>query len=335
MDRKRFKLYGYHVGARRDAETEAAAAMCDRFVHKTLDVAGWRREILADKPHVLIYPGLWMDTVTFQLAAQRLARVQCNSWGHPDTSGMASLDCFFSSDLMEPADGAEHYTEELVRLPNLSIYYEPVEASAVAMTRAELHLRDDATVFWCGQSLFKYLPQYDHVFARIAKAVGNCQFVFIRHNGGPPVNELFQKRLDRAFAEVGLKASDHSVFLGRLNQSQFVSAVGQCDVFLDSIGWSGCNSALESLAHNLPIVTARGSTMRGRHSAAILEMMGMTDLIADTIDDYVAIAAKLARDPQMRSATRQRIADNKHKLYRDRACVTALEDTIERAARQV
>ena len=44
-----------------------------------------------------------------------------------------------------------------------------------------------------------------------------------------------------------------------MSQSKFVAAVGQCDVFLDSIGWSGCNSALESLPHNLPIVTMPGS----------------------------------------------------------------------------
>ena len=109
------------------------------------------------------------------------------------------------------------------------------------------------------------------------------------------------------------------MFLGRLNQNQFVSAIGHCDVFLDSIGWSGCNSALESLPQNLPIVTTRGATMRGRHSAAILEMMGVTDTIADTLDDYVTISAKLARDPQARNAARQRIAENKEKLYRDRA----------------
>jgi predicted O-linked N-acetylglucosamine transferase (SPINDLY family) len=333
MDRKRFKLFGYHVGARRDAETDAAAKMCDRFVHKTLDVAGWRREILADKPHVLIYPGLWMDSVTFQLAAQRLARVQCNSWGHPETSGMDTLDCFFSSDLMEPADGAAHYTEEMVRLPNLSMYYEPVATAPVAMTRAELHIRDSAAVFWCGQSLFKYLPQYDSIFARIARQAGDCQFVFVRHSGGPPVNDLFKKRLDAAFDAVGLKASDHCVFLSRLNQSQFVAAIGQCDVFLDSVGWSGCNSALESLAHDLPIVTTRGTTMRGNHSAAILEMMGVPELIAETLDDYVAIAARLATDETARAAASRRMADNKHRLYRDRACVTALEDTIEHAAR--
>lgn len=333
IDRNRFRLFGYHVGARRDAETEVAAKMCDRFVHKTLDVAGWRREILADKLHVLIYPGLWMDAVTFQLAAQRLARVQCNSWGHPETSGMDTLDCFFSSDLMEPGDGAAQYTEKMVRLPNLSMYYEPVATAPVAMTRAELNMRDSASVFWCGQSLFKYLPQYDSVFARIAKQAGDCQFVFVRHSGGPPINDLFRKRLDAAFDAVGLKASDHCVFLARLNQSKFVAAIGQCDVFLDSIGWSGCNSALESLAHDLPIVTTRATTMRGNHSAAILEMMGVPELIAATLDDYVAIAARLATDKAARAAASRRIADNKHKLYRDRACVTALEDYIDHAAR--
>ena len=246
---------------------------------------------------------------------------------------MNTLDCFFSSDLMEPADGAAHYTEELVRLPNLSIYYETVATAPVTMTRAELHMRESASVFWCGQSLFKYLPQYDSVFARIAKQAGDCQFVFVRHTGGPPVNALFKARLDAAFAAVGLNASDHCVFLSRLNQSQFVAAIGQSDVFLDSIGWSGCNSALESLAHDLPIVTMRGATMRGSHSAAILEMMGVSELIAGTLDNYVAIAVRLATDKAARADARRRVADNKHKLYRDRACVTALEDYIERAAR--
>ncbi len=63
LDRSRFKVFGYHLGARRDAETAVAEGLCDRFVHRTLDAEGWRREILADAPHVLIYPGLLMDTL--------------------------------------------------------------------------------------------------------------------------------------------------------------------------------------------------------------------------------------------------------------------------------
>ena len=45
-----------------------------------------------DAPHILIYPGLLMDISSIQLAAQRLARVQCNSWDHPETSGLPTMD---------------------------------------------------------------------------------------------------------------------------------------------------------------------------------------------------------------------------------------------------
>ncbi|MBI3704999.1 MAG: glycosyl transferase family 2, partial [Rhizobiales bacterium] len=210
----------------------------------------------------------------------------------------------------------------------------PVATVRVGVCRGDLGLRVDAAVLWCGQSLYKYLPQFDGVFARIARAAPHCQFVFLRHSGGPLVNEIFETRLQRAFAALGLKASDHCVFLGRLSQSKFVAAIGLCDVFLDSIGWSGCNSALESLPHGLPIVTTPGEMMRGRHSAAILAMMGVTDTIAATIGDYVATAARLANDPAQRQALRARMKAAEPKVYRDRASIAALEDFLDRAARQ-
>ena len=333
IDRSRFEVTGYHLGIIHDEQTDAAAAICHRFVHCTLDTDGWRRRILADAPHVLIYPGLLMDTSSLQLAAQRLAAVQCNSWGHPETSGLSTLDYFLSSDLMEPPGAQAYYTEKLVRLPNLSIYYEPVVSEPVLVTREELCLRPGATVFWSAQSLYKYLPQYDDVFPRIARAAGDCQFVFLRHFGGAHITKVVRERLNRAFAAAGLRADDYCVFLNRLSQSKFVAAIGLCDVFLDSIDWSGCNSALESLPHNLPIVTIPGTFMRGRHSAAILQMMGVTDTIAETVDDYVAIAARLANDPDERLAISARINDNKHKVYSDRTCITALEDFLDRAVR--
>jgi predicted O-linked N-acetylglucosamine transferase (SPINDLY family) len=333
LDRKRFHVTGYHLGMIRDDQTEAASRLCDRFVHRTLDTNGWRREILGDAPHILIYPGLLMDISSIQLAAQRLARVQCNSWGHPETSGLPTMDYFLSSDLMEPADADAFYTEKLVRLPNLSIYYEPVETEPVEVTREEFGLRASATVFWSGQSLFKYLPQYDDVFVRIAREVGDCQFVFLRHFGAPRITAITRERLDRAFASAGLRADDYCIFLNRLSQSKFVAAAGLSDVFLDSIGWSGCNSALECLAQALPVVTFEGKTMRGRHCAAILRMLGSPDTIAATIDDYVAVATRLGRDREFRRAVSSRMAENRDKVYRDRAPVTALETFIERAVR--
>ena len=194
LDRRRFRIYAYHTGVLKDAETDAAMAMCDRFVQGPLSIDDWRREILADAPHVLIYPEAFMDGVAAALATQRLAAVQCNSWGHPDTSGFPTLDYYLSSDLMEPPDGLDHYTERLVRLPNLSVYCEPIDPPSVATARQDLGLRSTATVYWCGQSLYKYLPQFDEVFPRIARAAGDCQFVFIEYQKRTRVTDIFRQR---------------------------------------------------------------------------------------------------------------------------------------------
>jgi predicted O-linked N-acetylglucosamine transferase (SPINDLY family) len=293
----------------------------------------WRQAILADRPHVLLYPEIGMNHEVGALAAQRLAPVQCMSLGHPDTSGFPTMDYFLSSDLMEPADADDHYTEKLVRLPNISVYYEPLETILPPVTRAELGIREGVTAFWCGQSLFKYLPQHDGVFPRIAQEVKDCQFVFIEHPKGAAATRDFGARLDRAFQAVGLNASDYCVILPRREQHAFVAAIGTCDIVLDSVGWSGFNSTIEGLVHDLPIVTLKGPLMRGAHTAAVLTMMGMQDTIADTVDGHVAIAARLARDPDWRAAIKARMAADKHRVYRDRACIEALQDFLERVAR--
>jgi protein O-GlcNAc transferase len=333
LDRRQFSLFGYYTGNQEDAETKTAAAFCDRFVQGPLPLDRWRQEILADAPHVLIYPEVGMEPVAASLAAQRLAPVQCNSWGHPETSGFPTIDYFLSSDLMEPPDGQDHYTERLVRLPNLSTYLEPLDTSPISLSRSDLGLRRTATVYWCGQSLFKYLPQFDQVFPRIAREAGDCQFAFIQSKNGSHITELFWKRLTRAFAAFGLRAADHCVMWPPAGLQRYVAAIGQCDIVLDSIGWSGGNTTLDAMTHDLPVVTFTGALMRGRHTMAILKMMGVTETIAETIDDYVSIAIRLARDAPGRLAVKSKIAASKDRIYFDRACISGLEQFLNHVVR--
>ncbi len=334
LDRDLFRIFGYHTGVERDSETQTAAALCDRFVEGPLSLDAWRRTILDDRPHVLLFPEIGMDKVSAQLAAQRLTAVQCASWGHPVTSGFPTIDYFISSDLMEPPNAAAHYSENLIRLPNLSIYYEPLEVAPVEIDRAELGLRPDAVVYWCGQSLPKYLPQFDAVFARIAVEVPNCQFAFIEFGGGRGVTELFKSRLERAFGAAGLNAADYCVFLPRLAPDRFAAAIGACDIVLDSIGWSGCNSILESLIHNIAIVTFKGEMMRSRHTAAILNMMNVRDTTARTVDEYISIASVLGRNENRRKDVSSEIAASKHRVYCDLQCIAGLQSFLEEAVRK-
>lgn len=333
LDPRRFQVFVYNLGFKKDAETELARKHAHRYVDGTRPVAQWRDIIAADRPHVLLYPEIGMFHLAAELAAMRLAPVQCSYIGHPQTSGYPTIDHFLSGELIEPPNGDEHYSEKLVRLRNIGFHYEPPELAPVTVTREELALRPEATVYWCAQSLFKYLPQHDDVFPRIAKAAGNCQFVFIRHST-KGVTDLLQSRLERAFAVHGLKSSDHCVFLAGMEMARFAAASAQCDVMLDSIGWSGGNTTLEALAQDVPVVTFEGDLMRGRVSAGMLRMMGLPDGIAGSIDDYVALAVRIATDAAWRADLKRRVSENKHRLYRDMSAIAALEDFLDNAARQ-
>jgi protein O-GlcNAc transferase len=332
LDRAKFELHGYHIGGRQDDETAIARALCHRFTAGPLALAGWAEKIRADRLHVLLIPGIGMDPLTTRLAALRLAPVQATSWGHPETSGLASIDHYLSSALMEPANGEAHYTEKLIRLPNLSIAYEPLPVTPEPVTRAELDVTAEATLYWCCQSLYKYLPRHDAVFAQIALAHPQARFLFIAYPGDPAVTAIFRARLDAAFAAAGLDAETFCRFLPHMGPARFAGVTALADVFLDSIGWSGCNSTLEALGQGVPVVTLQGDLMRGRHSAAILTLLGLPELIAGSLEEYIALAVALGRDPARRRDLSARIGLDRHRLYQDRECLDGLARYLEEAA---
>jgi protein O-GlcNAc transferase len=278
---------------------------------------------------VLLYPEVGMDPIAGRLAAQRLAPVQCVAWGHPETTGMPTMDYFLSAALMEPPDAAEHYTECLVRLPGLGVHVTP-EAPPEPLDRASLGLDPAAPVYWSAQALYKYLPRYDSVFPRIARAVGACRFVFIGFAKSQAVTEMFCHRLAGAFTAFGLDWQRHCTIMAPMPQARFLAAVGLADVVLDTPGWSGGRSTLDCLAQSPAIVTLPGPLMRGRHTAAILRRIGCETTIAGSIDEYVALAVRLGCDATWRARVRRAVAEGKHRAFRDTEPVRALETFLTR-----
>jgi predicted O-linked N-acetylglucosamine transferase (SPINDLY family) len=329
MDRSRFRLFGYHTSHTEDGETEVARRSFDQFSDK-LPFNELCTTILGDRLDVLIYPGLGMDQDTWQMAALRLAPIQCTSWGHPITSGLPTIDYFLSSDLMEPENAAEHYCETLVRLPNLSIHYTKPDAKSLVLRREDFGLAADAVVYFCPQSLQKYLPQNDALLIEIARRVPSAKFVFLA-NGPSAVSAFLMDRLHRAFAQANLIGTDHLLLIAALDSDQFQAMSQIVDVLLDTPDWSGCNSSLELLAHGLPVVTLPGEFMRGRHTMAILRMMAMEELIANTPEAYVDLAVRLGSEPVWRKALQARIQASYPQACGDMAAVRGLEQFLESA----
>ncbi|WP_413200354.1 glycosyl transferase family 1 [Nostoc piscinale] len=313
-----FEIYCYYTGNDPDPVTEQFQEYSDVFHHIPYNLPGVCEQVIADNLHILVFPEIGMNPQTMQIAALRLAPVQCVAWGHPVTTGLPTIDYFLSSELMEPENAQEHYSETLIRLPNIGVSYPKPYIPPIIKTRSDFQLSDDAVIYLCCQAPFKYLPQYDFILAEIAHRVPQAKFVFLR-------GTLLRSRLQRAFAAIGLNSEDYCVFLNIPDRLDYLMINLLSDVYLDTFTWSGGNTTLEAIACNLPVVTCPGEFMRGRHSDSFLKMLGVTETIAANEAEYIDIAVKLGLDSTWRNHIAEKISQRHHLLFDDQACVAGLE----------
>ncbi len=326
-DTTQFEIYCYYTGNDPDPVTEQFRQYSTEFRHIPHNLEAVCQQIIDDKLHILVFPEIGMDAPTIQIAALRLAPIQCSAWGHPVTSGLPTIDYFISSELMEPENARSHYSETLVKLPNIGVSYPKPIVGELTQTRSDFDLREDAVIYLCCQAPFKYLPQYDFILAEIALHIPQAQFIF-------PRGELLRKRLKRAFAVVNLNSEDYCLFLTISTRQDYMAINFLSDVFLDTFTWSGGNTSLEAIACHLPIVTCPGEFMRGLHAYSFLKMLGVTDTIAKNEVEYIEIAVKLGTDSQWRRDIAKRMSQQQDNLFDDRVCVTALEAFYQQVVRE-
>ena len=327
-DRRRFELFCYYVGPKTDALTEQVRRGVDHFHHFPGDVEAAARQIARDDLHALIHTDVGMNPLTFQLAALRLAPIQCKGWGHPVTTGLPTMDFYFSSELMEPPEGDAHYTETLVRLPNLALCHAPPGTPDSWSGRDAFGISKDSFVFLCSQSLFKYLPQHDDLYPRIARQVPNALFVFIA-NDNAQATAFFRNRLESRFRQFGLEATDFCLFVPKLAHLKFLNLNRCADVVLDSLEWSGGKTSMEALWCDTPVITSPGSMMRGRHTYAFLKRIGLERAIASDKEELVRIAVRCATDKAYLDDLKTGIQNRKHLLFDDDRVIKVLEAFLD------
>ena len=334
LDRDRFDVFVYQLRPANDAvwaAIEQRAQGVRAFVGTRSRPSVVAPAIAADDLDVLVYPELGMDGTAFCLAALRLAPRQYAGWGHPITSGHRTIDGFFTAELMEPADCAQHYTEPLIRLPGLGTCYRHPGVPAQA-DRERFGLPEGAPLLLCPQSMFKIHPDNDPLFARVLAGAPSARLVVFaaRH---PAVTDRFMRRLAGVLDGFGIAARQRVIVLPEMQHDDYLRVNRVCDLVLDTLRWSGGNTSLDALACGLPVVTLPGQFMRGRQSAAMLRLMGLEELIARDEDDYLAIALRLAGDPAWRAELAQRIAAGRSRVFDDPAPVAAFADAIDRQVR--
>jgi predicted O-linked N-acetylglucosamine transferase (SPINDLY family) len=326
-----YDIFTYNFEYSKDRLAEKFAAL---GTHRQL---AWSRsnphelveQMRSDRLDVLMLTDVGMTPVSRFLSLHRIAPSQFTAWGHPVTTGSPEMDFYVSSDLMEPADAQDHYTETLIRMPNLALYLdEEKQPSAVPATPGDFGLPEGRVLYGCLQSLFKYRPRDDGILPKIALEVPEALFVFIE--GAPAYTTAVMKgRLERAFADHGLDAARHVTFLPRQKSSDFDRLMQAMDVCIDSVGWSGGNTSLKNISCGAPLATLDGTFMRGRHTSAMFRMIGASEMIAATPEDYVATLVRLGREEAFRHHCRELFLENRHKLYRDETFIRAFDGFLK------
>jgi len=300
IDTDLFEVIAYHLGSGNDEETAWAKSKVALWRDSTtmMGFDQWVRAAATDLPDAIYYPEVGISALVEKLAACRLAPLQMTSWGHPITTGLPSIDVFFSGELLEPQDADSHYRERLIRLPGTGACTTPIAMPAEPWPEldASLALMKKGVRFVMPHTGYKLDPMHDGLYADIAAVVGDCVFILFKDPIHPWATDRAMARLQQVFKGRGLDPERHFLLIPWLSRPRFYGLLELCDICLDCPSFSGYTTAWQALHCGLPIVTLEGKFMRQRLAAGLLRKAGVTDTIANSQEKYVAIATQLAKE---------------------------------------
>lgn len=236
--------------------------------------------------------------------ARKPAPVQITYLGHPNTSGLETIDYRLTDALADPPGLTERYhTEQLIRLPRCFLAYAP-PADAPEVAPAPFLKKGHVTF-----GSFNNAAKINHrVIALWSKIL---QFV--------PESRLLLKSFafSSATAKSGFRDmfAQHGIEPERIELLDFVPAVSshlelyrEIDIALDTFPYNGTTTTCEALWMGVPVVALAGAAHAARVGVSLLTNIGHPELIANDADGYLKLAVELANDParlrQLRSSLR-------------------------------
>jgi predicted O-linked N-acetylglucosamine transferase (SPINDLY family) len=222
--------------------------------------------------------------------AHKPAPVQATWLGYLNTTGLTTVDYRLTDDVLDPlGKTAVRDTEQLWRLPNGMCCFEVlVEAPELTPLPA---LDRGYVTFGSVHNLFKLNPFVFDLWSRVLDAVPTAHLLVFRDM----MTESCQAYLRRQFQERGINSNRLELRRG-LSGSGYLGIFNEIDISLDTFPCTGGVTTCESLWMGVPVLTLCGVRPVSRNSAALLTRVGLHDWIANTPEQYAAIAASWARN---------------------------------------
>ena len=327
LNTDKFDLHIFSLNDKSDDETNIIKKRVKYFYSNLKNLNKWANKIKDSGIDIAFYPEIGMDKLTIQLASMRLAPIQLCSFGHPETSGLRTIDYYISSELLETTESQSFYSEKLIKLPGLGYYFEPPTLEAPEMNLTEIGIDPNLPVILCLGAPNKFSPLYDWVYIEIIKRIKGCQIILTNDREGN--SEILKKRLKNKLEKAGLNFVKHFIFIPDLTREGYSGLMYNADLLLDPIGFSGANTSLQAIGCGLPVVTREGRFQRTKHASAILRTLGIEELITYSEEEYISLVEKLILNERLRKDFKSKIKSNENYIYKNIEPIRALENFLE------
>jgi predicted O-linked N-acetylglucosamine transferase (SPINDLY family) len=225
------------------------------------------------------------------LFARRPAPIQVNYLGFPATLGAPYIDYLMADAVVIPPDAHRFYDEKIVTLPGCyQVNDDRGRPMAPAPGRVEAGLPPTGFVFCNFNQSYKLTPD---VFAGWMRILGQVpgSVLWLLNAPSPYAANL------RRHAEAAGVDGARIIFAPDRAPADHLARLSLADLFLDGLPYNAHTTASDALWAGVPLLTRRGTSFPGRVAASLLAAAGLPQLIAQTQEEYEALAVRLARDP--------------------------------------
>lgn len=251
---------------------------------------------------VFYMPSIGMDLLTIFASNTRLAPIQAVALGHPATTHSDFIEYVVVEDDYVGSEGC--FSEQLLRLPKDALPYVP---SALAPTNVEYRLRENPEVVQIGiaattMKLNPYFLEALKVIRDNAKVKVHFHFALGQSTG---ITHPYVERFIKSY--LGNDATAHA----HVPYSDYLNILHQCDMMLNPFPFGNTNGIIDMVTLGLVGICKTGAEVHEHIDEGLFNRLGLPEwLIANTVDEYVERAIRLAENHQERLALRRQIIDN-------------------------
>ena len=298
-DRSGFEIFCYSDVICPNEVTRAFARSVDCFTNIAgIDNITVADQIRRDKIDILVDLAGHTAGYRISLFSIKSAPIQVTYLGYPNTTGFTSMDYRLTDARADPPGLTDHlYTEKLVRLPHTFLCYTPPEKSPEIEITAN---RDSSQIiFGSFNNRAKITPEVVRAWAKILTQISDARIVL---KSGAFADPETRKILIDLFIENGVEHGRIELVSHIPSMFDHLQLYNRIDIGLDTFPYNGTTTTCEALWMGVPVITLAGKTHRSRVGTSLLSNVGLEDLIAETVEEYVEKGVSLANNVKKRKS---------------------------------